>query len=107
MQNTAFLTHAHATLQHLTDRLDIAVETGALEDVLLTSDMLTIQTVTGRTFVVSLHASTHQMWLASPVSGGLHFSYNETVCDFTLANGRTIRQILQHDLLESGVTIML
>lgn len=37
--------------------------------------ILTVETSAGKTFVVSKHAPSKQLWLASPVSGGLHFPH--------------------------------
>lgn len=66
--------------------------------------VLTVVLPSGQTFVVNKHAPMKQLWLSSPLSGGLHFSYNETQRKWTLADGRELGHMLTHDLAHFGQT---
>ena len=101
MPETEFHQVADATLRHCQDTLDAAYETGVIEDLELESGVLTITTTSGRTFVVSKHLPSRQLWLASPLSGGLHFSYQNSA--WLLADGRNLYKVLAADLRASGV----
>ena len=48
-----------------------------LIDVDLTPDMLTLELDSGQQYVISKNNAAKQLWLSSPISGGLHYNYNE------------------------------
>jgi len=58
--------------------------------------VMTITLPDGKQFVVSKHAPTRQIWLSSPVSGGLHFSYKEGA--WSLEDGRALPSVLLQEL---------
>ncbi len=91
---------AGATLLHINDQLEQAFDHGDLEDLDYDegAGLLTIITPEGVTFVLSKHAASRQLWLASPLSGGLHFEFNQAAQEWCLADGRTLKLILAHDL---------
>lgn len=107
MNDTWFLSIANATLSHLANALEAAFDSGEMEDVTTSDGVLTIVTKPGETFVINRHTPTHQIWLASPFSGGLHFSYNPSTENFQLADGRDLNHVLRHDLAQSGVEVKL
>jgi iron donor protein CyaY len=107
MNETAFQSLAAATLAQLSQALEPAYETGALDDLVLKDGVLTITTGNARVFVVSKHSPTQQIWLASPLSGGLHFTYAEQSQTFQLSNGRTLHEALRHDLTQCGIEAIL
>jgi frataxin len=65
----------------------------------LNAGVLTIEVPGGKTWVVSKHAVSRQLWLSSPVSGGLHFSYEAG--QWQLADGRPLAVILSQELKHS------
>lgn len=87
---------------HLAD-LWLSAAADALEaeealDVECHNGILTIETPPGKTLIVSKHAPSSQLWLASPVSGGLHFSYDAAKQQWRLADGRALEQLLSQDV---------
>ncbi len=89
---------ADATLMHLFDQIEPAYEAEDLEDLDMDEGILTIISNTGQQFIVSKHGPSRQLWLASPISGGLHFDYNHDDQCWELADGRTLKGVLQVDL---------
>lgn len=97
-----FHRYADATLVALFDQLEDAYESGTIDDLELQEGVLTITTAQGATFVVSKHAASGQIWLASPLSGGLHFSYGADTGEWQLADGTKLIERLTHELMQSG-----
>ncbi len=89
---------ANATLMHLFDQLEQAYDDGTLEELELLDGVLTIECENGKTFVVSRHEPSRQMWLASPISGGLHFDYDHDNGCWKLSDGRILKQLLAQEL---------
>lgn len=94
---TDFHRLADATLTALLDQLEPRYESGELEELELQGGVLTIRTAAGRSFVVSKHAPSRQIWLASPLSGGLHFSLHASG-SWMLADGRELVLHLMKEL---------
>lgn len=107
MDEKHYHTIADATLMHCFDQLDNAYDNGALEDLELEAGILTITATTGRTFVLSKHAPSLQLWLASPLSGGLHFRFDEAERLWALTDGRKLYDVLRADLKQAGVEVVL
>lgn len=91
---------AGATLLHINDQLEQAFDEGDLEDLDYDegAGLLTIITAAGTTFVVSKHSPSRQVWLASPISGGLHFDFDQATQEWSLPDGRSLKLMLAHDL---------
>lgn len=89
---------ADATLLHLFDRLEDAFERGDFEELDLNGGILTIETMEGKTFIISKHAPSLQLWLASPLSGGHHFPYDETAGCWSIASGHDLKALLAREL---------
>jgi iron donor protein CyaY len=105
MDETTYHRLADATLDAIAQALEPAYDTGALEELDLAGSVLTITTADGHTFVVSKHAPSTQIWLASRKSGGLHFSYtNER---WQLADGRELQNVLAEALTAHGIEVIL
>lgn len=98
---------ADATLMHCFDQLDDAYEKGTLDELELESGVLTIKTMTGRSFVLSKHGPSMQLWFASPISGGLHFRLNESERCWELPDGRTLYEVVRSDLKQEAVEVVL
>ncbi|MCE3005418.1 MAG: iron donor protein CyaY [Alphaproteobacteria bacterium] len=99
LDETDFHRRADATLAAILDRLEPRYEAGALEELELHSGILTILTDAGRRFVVSKHAPSRQLWLASPLSGGLHFSVHDNG-QWQLSDGRELVSHLLGELTQ-------
>jgi len=70
----------------------------------LEDGVFTLEFPSGKTVVISKHHPTKQLWFASPLSGGLHFSY--TGKDWALGDGRTLEQVLSAELQSlAGVNV--
>lgn len=95
MQETEFHRLADATLDALADGLEEADGSGQVE-VEYQGGVITIDVPGGRQLIVSKHTASRQIWLSSPVSGGLHFSYGAG--KWGLADARTLEQVLAVEL---------
>ncbi len=98
MDQTHYHTVVETTLETLYEKLGPAFEQGTLQDLELQNGVLTLITAAGSTLVISRHSASKQLWLASPLSGGLHFSYDTSKNTWQLADGRTFTTVLTHEL---------
>ncbi len=73
LDENTFRDLAGKTLSRLADAVEEAL--GDRLDVDLGEGVLTIELDSGATYVINGHAPSRQIWMASPVSGGLHFDY--------------------------------
>lgn len=110
LDETLFTAISGATLMHFNDQLEQAYDQGDLEELDYDegAGILTIITPDDATFIVNRHGPSRQLWLASPLSGGLHFDYcQESEC-WTLSDGQTLKAILARDLEKScGLHVVL
>ena len=102
---STFHSIAEAMLMHLHDQLEEAYDEGDLEDLELEEDLLTITTEGDHTFIVSKHTASQQIWLASPISGGLHFSFDTPSQSWKTADGHDLKLTLARDLESVGVKV--
>ena len=103
MNEQKFHAIADATLMHLFDRLEDAFERGDFEELDFEEEgVLKIETNGGQVFIVSKHAPSCQMWLASPISGGSHYSYNESEEVWELADGSTLKARLMEEIAQTA-----
>lgn len=107
MDETLYHTIADATLMHCYDQLDDAFECGAIDDIELQNGILSILTASGVTLIVSKHTPSRQIWLASPVLGGLHFSYDVGAQHWALPDTRALYDVLRSELATHNVTVVL
>lgn len=77
------------------DRLEEADQSGALE-MEYEGGILTLDLPSGRQLLLSKHTASRQLWLSSPLSGGLHFSHDGK--GWTLADGRRLEDVLSQEL---------
>ena len=104
MDDTTYHRLAEATLTQLADALETAYSTGALEELEREASVLTIQPEGQRPILVSKHGPTHQLWLASPRLGGLHFRYED---GWKLPDGRELHSTLAAELATCGIEVAL
>ncbi len=99
---TAFHEKADSYLEAAFDTLE-AQDTNALLEIDLEGGILTIELEDGRQWLISKHEPSGEMWLSSPISGGLHFS--NTKHGWTLSDGRDISSLTSAEISEaSGAT---
>lgn len=96
LSDSQFYTLGRDTLTRLHDALEPAYDAGTLDELELEAGLLTIVTKAGQSFIVSAHAPSHQIWLASPISGGLHFRWSGE--SWILGTGETIEEVLAREL---------
>ena len=107
MNETRFHAIADATLMHCYDQLEDSFEAGKIDELELQGGILTIKTVSGRTFLVTKHSPSLQLWLASPISGGLHFRFDETEQYWVLPDGVTLYDLLRRELAAEDIAVVL
>ncbi len=91
---------ADAYLEAIADEIE-AKDENSLIDIDMGADLLTLTLESGQQYVISKHLPSQQIWLASPNSGGLRFSYNEEDAAWELENGRKLSHILAEELFEA------
>lgn len=96
LSDSQFLTLSRDTLARLHDALEPGYDAGDLDELEMEAGLLTIVTKLGQTFIVSAHAPSHQVWLASPVSGGLHFRWSGE--NWILGTGETLDEVIGREL---------
>jgi frataxin len=97
LSDTAFAALSNATLNRLADTIEAADEDGVLEVELL-GGILTLTLPSGQQFLLNRHGPSKQIWLSSPLSGGLHFDYDEDAQDWCLSDGRRLDTLLKAEL---------
>lgn len=97
MQENEFEKLALNTLDEIADALDELDEGGSLE-LEYENGMITITSNSNKQFVVTKHSPSRQIWLSSPISGGLHFSYNQSTGKWQLGDGRELKSLLEKEL---------
>lgn len=98
---------ADATLMHCFDQLEDAFEAGAIEELELQGGILTIRTLSGRTFLLSKHGPSFQLWYASPISGGLHFTFNENEQCWLLPDNTHLYEVIRRELKAENIEVVL
>lgn len=110
LDESHFHAYANATLLHINDQLEQAFDAGDLEELDYDegAGILTIITPDEVTFVLNKHAPSGQLWLASPIDGGLHFDFDEDCKQWRLSDGRMLKKLLAANLEQScGLHVVL
>lgn len=110
LDESHFHAYANATLMHINDQLEQAYDSGALDDLDYDegAGILTIITPDDVTFIVNKHGPSKQLWLASPIAGGLHFDFNADAQGWLLGDGRSLKKVLADNLEQScGMHVVL
>jgi frataxin len=95
MDDTAYHRISEDMFNGLLFALEPHDESGVIE-VECQAGILTIGLRSGKQIVVSKHAASREIWLASPLAGGLHFSHAGGA--WALADGRTLGAVLAAEL---------
>lgn len=100
IDETAFDEVATLWLEELFELLE-EEDDEALLDIDLEEGVMKIVVDSENTFVLSKHTPSKQLWLSSPLSGGLHFdAIDEEGTDWELQDGRRLSTILVEELLQ-------
>ena len=97
LEDSQFHCLADAYLEALTDTVETTDREGKI-DVDIQEGVLVLEMPSGKQFVLSKHQPSHQLWLSSPRSGGLHFHYNQDLSSWELADGRKLSHLLAEEL---------
>ncbi len=95
--STTFQDMADAWLNQMFEILE-AEDDEAVLDIDLEEGIMTIDVDEDNTFVISKHAPSKQLWLSSPLSGGLHFDATDGGTDWSLQDGRRLSVVLAEEL---------
>ncbi len=95
-QESEFQERAEAFLEMLFEQLEEQDSDGAL-DIDLQEGILMLE-ARNKEFIVSKHSPSQQIWLSSPLSGGLHFDPADAGRDWKLKDGRRLSVILSEEL---------
>lgn len=72
-----------------------------LIDVDLTQGVLTLELDSGQQYIINRHDASKQLWLSSPISGGLHYDYNENSEGWELTkDGSRLDELLTEELYQ-------
>jgi CyaY protein len=105
MNETEFHRLADATLNALFATMEEADNSGALEVEYL-EGIMTLEFDSGKQIIISKHMPSRQIWVSSPLSGGLHFSYHPQQQDWRTASGQELLPLLSQDIEKlSGVKV--
>ncbi len=105
MNETKYHLLADAVLERLAQVLEKA-DQDALIELESNKDMVSVALDDGRQFIISKHTASRQVWLSSPVSGGLHFRYDESHNDWRLPSGESLEPLLMAELKQlAGVNV--
>jgi frataxin len=97
LSEPTFVTLVEATLNRLCGMVE-ALDPDDVLEIEQTGGMLSIETPSGKQFVINRQIPTRQIWLSSPLSGGLRFDYDEQEQVWVLADGRRLDTLLKADL---------
>lgn len=104
LEESGFHRLADTLLRAVSEAIETQDEAG-LVDVEEGEAGLMITLENGKSWALTKHAPSRQLWLASPVSGGLHFEWKD---DWILADGRKLLSLLAEELSRSsGVSFRL
>lgn len=88
---------ADSYLESLFERLE-EQDTEGLLDMTQQEGVLKIIADDTKTFIINKHAASQEIWLASPLSGGLHFKPADKGRDWKLSDGRRLSVVISEEL---------
>ena len=99
-QESDFHYHADKFLESIFEQLEQQDEAGLCE-LDIGGGILSIEVQDGRQFILSKHAPSRQIWLSSPLTGGLHFSPVDEGRDWKLPDGRHLSIVLSEEISQA------
>lgn len=106
MSDADFLEVAEEVLHNIAKAIEEA-DSGFELDVDATGDSLSIEFPDGSKYLINIHASSNEIWVSSPLTGGSHFSYDddETWKD---SDENDLRELVTEEIEElCGISIRL
>lgn len=97
LDESAFHRQADLLLSRLADALESTDAAGEL-DMELAGGILRIALPEGKTYLINKHAASRQIWVSSPLSGGLHFAWDEATRQWMLPEGMELGAFLRAEL---------
>lgn len=97
MQEKDFQQLAEKTMDRLANALDVLDAAGNLE-LEYQGGIITVSFDSGKQLIINKHAPSQQIWLSSPISGGLHFLYIPEQDEWQIADGKELKKILTAEL---------
>lgn len=100
LKESEFHNLVESFLEAIADEIETRDEEMVI-DIDLTDGVLTLELDTGQQYVISRHEPSGQVWLSSPISGGLHYDYNEEEEMWELAkDGSRLDELLTKELYQ-------
>lgn len=97
---TAFHSLADRWLQHILDIVEDA-DTNAVVDADIGESGLTLVFPGGKTYLVTKHAINEELWVASPLCGGVHFQ--QVAGEWRARNGQELCALLTLEFSALGL----
>lgn len=105
MNDSEFHRLSDATLDTLFALFEEADARGQL-DADYEGGIMTLELKDGKQLIISKHLPSRQLWLSSPLSGGLHFAYDAATRQWRLPSGQGLRETLSRDIEQlAGVKV--
>lgn len=98
MNPTEFLAKANETLHAIHDVLEPYYDSGDVDELEMEGGVLNIADEAGRTIVVNIHEASMQIWLASSLSGGMHFDFEKSNGQWKTRDGSELMAVLDQNL---------
>ncbi len=100
LEESEFHEIADAFLEKIADAIEVQDEE-MLVDADLNQGVLTLELDSGQQYVISKHLPSLQVWLSSPISGGLHYDFNMEEEIWELAkDGTRLDELLMQELFQ-------
>ena len=107
MTDADFAEIVEELLQKIADAIEEADSSFEL-DVDATGDAISIEFPDGSKYLISIHSSTDEIWVSSPLSGGSHFAYDEDSESWKDSSDTDLIELITQELEElGGVSIRL
>ncbi len=101
MTNADFLENAEELLQNIANAIEEADSSFQL-DVDAMGDSVNIEFPDGSKYLITTHASTEEIWVSSPISGGSHFSYDDGEGVWKDSSDNDLLELVTQELEELG-----
>ena len=88
---------ADDTLKNIFESLEKLDESGEIECDLI-DDILTIEDDEEQQFIINKHQASGQIWYSSPISGGVHFSYDSNSKKWKTSKGQELYIMLKEEI---------
>jgi len=97
LSESIYINLVEATLNSLCGMIERIDEEDVLE-IEQSSGMLHIELPSGKQFVINRQTPTRQIWVSSPLSGGLRFDYHEQEQHWHTQDGRRLDTLLKAEI---------